>query len=701
VPEGDPHSVESRERVPRIEGRKAAALTSARVVFGAVLLFPLESFVVSAYLPLALRLTVVALWLTAIALPHVALVVLALVVPFGSALISALELVPAPFTEALVLATLSGIALSIVPQRVDLSSLGPPWRRSASSVHHAVVSEAAPRRFRFAPALSLELAALLFGGIVLCSLAVVLVVSQAGLALHWSFVRELVVSLDRDYLRAPAEQWTSIGAAAHLLEGVLLLIVTMHDARTRADRSVPLMQALVLSGVVAAIVAFQRLTALVPDPESLRDLAAKLFTARTAGHLADANAAGSFFAMIACIALALYRFEARQRLQQFWGLVAVVLVAALWFTGSRAAIVSIALVLVCAAILQRRTRASRVPLSWMLGIALAVAVVLAAIAFDPRGVARRTLTVALNERFAFVVTGLRVMASAPLFGVGIGRYFDISGAFMPTSIYWFHFRENAHNNFVQIGGELGLVGLLAFLWLLGAAAARAVRGLQGRNDPLLAGALAAVAAFMVTWAAGHPLLVSEVAFPFWMLLGALVGHADAAVPAIAEPAETAEPQSLIGRRSRSLVGVALLLLLATIPLRARHETAALNFEKQSFGFFDWEETEASGRFRWTMPKATFFVSGAASELDVSICSAWAGRRADPTMITIAIDGQVMNKMQVVDGNWRIVHLGIPPTATRPPFHRVDITTRPPWSPAALGSRDSRVLGVQVGAIAAR
>jgi O-antigen ligase len=54
-------------------------------------------------------------------------------------------------------------------------------------------------------------------------------------------------------------------------------------------------------------------------------------------------------------------------------------------------------------------------------------------------------------------------------GVGVGTYYQRSNAFMPPCIRAIYGRENAHNYFMQTGAELGVVGLVLFLWWLGAA----------------------------------------------------------------------------------------------------------------------------------------------------------------------------------------------------------------------------------------
>ena len=45
------------------------------------------------------------------------------------------------------------------------------------------------------------------------------------------------------------------------------------------------------------------------------------------------------------------------------------------------------------------------------------------------------------------------------------------------------------------------------------------------GHPAIAPALAGLAAFIVSWLGGHPLLVPEVAYPFWLTLAIVPGVA--------------------------------------------------------------------------------------------------------------------------------------------------------------------------------
>ncbi len=92
----------------------------------------------------------------------------------------------------------------------------------------------------------------------------------------------------------------------------------------------------------------------------------------------------------------------------------------------------------------------------------------AAYAIPERGNQRSVVTAA-HVRWELARTSLRMTASSPWFGVGIGRYYSRSGEFsspellasFPPAVH-----ENAHNNFLQVLAELGIVGFAIVLWLL-------------------------------------------------------------------------------------------------------------------------------------------------------------------------------------------------------------------------------------------
>jgi O-antigen ligase len=69
--------------------------------------------------------------------------------------------------------------------------------------------------------------------------------------------------------------------------------------------------------------------------------------------------------------------------------------------------------------------------------------------------------------------------------------------------------ENAHNFFLQVlaeSGVVGLVGLIALLAAVGAALVALLRQSDVAEARLAAGAAVGVIAFVLTWTTSHPLL---------------------------------------------------------------------------------------------------------------------------------------------------------------------------------------------------
>ena len=628
-----------------------------------------------------MRLLLVALWLTALVRPHCALVALTLLVPFGTFLLASLDAAPVRYTEALVVATLAGAL--VASRRPPLTALRPQ------------TPPVAP-------------AAILFCALVACSAAVGLTVAQVGSHGPWLFLPGFATFLARDYLVGPPAEFVGIVDAARLIEGVGLSFLVARHARDGVMRPVHLLRAFAIAGGVAAAISLRQLIVSAGTANSLRELVTRLLVSRTSIHVADVNAAGSYFAMAGFVALALAFWRpateaprARGNADGRWLAVAVAVFAAVWLTGSRMAVLATIGALVVTAAAAGPIRLRQRSRWWVVSMAIGAAIVLGAIAIglDPRPAAARGVSNMINMRAAFMLTGLRMVASAPAFGVGIGRYFEMSGRFMPSSIYWFYFHENAHNNFLQIAGELGLVGLGAFVWLIVAATFRLARGLRvSSNDRLLVGACAAIGAFITTWLTGHPMIVDEVAYPFWILLGVAIARADGDVqPPLAASVHPSRTPRVSSRMLQLVAAGAASLLVASIPLRARREAATLNLAEQTYGFYGWEQ-EGGQRFRWTSRRATFFIPAAARELQLPLRAIHIGGNTTPTKVSIAISGRTFHKVELEHDDWTTVRMLLPRDTDRNGFRRVDIITSPAWSPAALvgGRTDVRVLGVEVG-----
>jgi O-antigen ligase len=130
----------------------------------------------------------------------------------------------------------------------------------------------------------------------------------------------------------------------------------------------------------------------------------------------------------------------------------------------------------------------------------------------------------------FLQTTGRMLQAHPFAGVGVGQYGRWSAVFSSPELKAYYPRENAHNNFAQIAGELGLPGFGAFLAVLGLALVAPAQPFFSKS--MVRVASAGLVVFMITWLGGHPLLVAEVAYPFWLILGVVAGSSTPAREAI-------------------------------------------------------------------------------------------------------------------------------------------------------------------------
>ena len=79
-------------------------------------------------------------------------------------------------------------------------------------------------------------------------------------------------------------------------------------------------------------------------------------------------------------------------------------------------------------------------------------------------------------RVQFAETSFRMIRARPWFGIGVGQYYPTSPLFFSPTLASAYGAENAHDYFLQLAAELGMLGFAAYAILL------AGRGMAGRAD---------------------------------------------------------------------------------------------------------------------------------------------------------------------------------------------------------------------------
>jgi O-antigen ligase len=582
------------------------------------------------YIAIHLKAIIVGVFVLTLWEPGYGLLLVAASVPLARLFTPGVPVPPLRLAEAIVLAFLAGWAVDLMV-------------RSRSGPSHQP-----HRRDIFVSA-----SWWLFAAVVIASAFVELAVIQPLTDRVDDFLRHLWVFLSSYYL-LPTGEFLSLTAATLLLEGIGLLSAVI--ALSRDDQRLPgrLLAVSAAAGFAVASLAVGRFVIALAQDGFQR-------WPRISAQVADLNAAGSYLVLILPSAC-LFAVRWSRRLA---AATAVWLGMAVWLTGSRtaAAAAILAGMMVVAArrmpdLLASRKRVALavVACAAAIGVSAALASVLV-VRSDPS--APRWL----DLRLGFTTTSLKMIASAPAFGIGVGRYYPMSGAFMSPELRRIYTLENAHNNFFQIAAELGLVGGILFVWMIARALSSSTTALRSRGEnTVLLGAFSGTFAYLLTCLTGHPLLVYETAYPFWLVMGCAVGVSQT------------EPE---GQRSKVkghmlIVAAAMALILASIPFRVASETRMIDLSGVSYGLGNPEkDTRADRVFRRATGTATLFVRSDAQAVDLPVRLLNVSPEASAD-VRLALDGRPANQKQI-DDEWTTIGVRFPSNPADRPFRRLDLS----------------------------
>jgi O-antigen ligase len=536
---------------------------------------------------------------------------------------------------------------------------------AGSCLHAAAVDARAPSTaFEWSLA---ALAAIAVASLVARLPVLVLTVGRDNASLLWDLFR-------RSYF----ERLLELGAVAQtalLVEGAALAALAARAARAGAGSR--LASAMLLGAAGAAALSVYRLLEIaLRQPQLGEALSALVLRTRIAPQYTDLNAAGSYFALVGVLVVALAGRGSARAI--FASLTAAALVFALWLSGSRIALgaalaAAVAFFAIRPGAMHRAVH--RKPFVLIATAALLVAIVAAPFAYT--SARNGTLGYSVFTRVELFKAGMRMVAERPMFGVGTTQFYDSFARYAsPALLDEFRIqlgvpvtKENAHNNFLQIFAELGVIGLAAFLAIL----IFSLRGSMATDDRLRRGAALAVLAYLLTCMAGHPLLIPLAAYPFWMVVGLTAGLRPAA-------------ERMGTPLARRLVLVTVVLLAVTVPWRMRYERQVAHLDGLTFGFSDWRLDEHGTRFQSAGGRATLFVPHSVRYVQLPLRSPDANDR----VVTVELDGRRAAQIRVPGGGWMDARVPMPAT-DRPLFRRLDLVVE-----SGGGGRDGRDERVSVG-----
>jgi len=295
---------------------------------------------------------------------------------------------------------------------------------------------------------------------------------------------------------------------------------------------------------------------------------------------------------------------------------------------------------------------------------------------------------ALKGRLNIWRSAFYTLAEAPGFGCGIGTFFkflvlhrEFYGA--PGEWNWNPTFENAHNYFLQLLAETGIVGGGLFLLIVGLLLYQGMRAVvmhRGEERVIFAGVLSGIVVFLLTCLTGHPLLIVDVNLWFWFLAALLF------LPHAAESVEFAADQAR--RRGFRWFLLAVILLVAA----GRWADAIKPRPTVFYGYGIHElEFDRSGQdpyaFQWLEKRAVGRLYQGTPDLEFSLRNVWGEQR--PLTVTIRLNGRDLDRVYLADRRWRLCSYRLPEAIRQ--TSELEILSDYSWT----SPTDRRQLAVQI------
>jgi len=201
----------------------------------------------------------------------------------------------------------------------------------------------------------------------------------------------------------------------------------------------------------------------------------------------------------------------------------------------------------------------------------------------------------------------------PMTGVGVGGYIIESASYAQEHKVNVGIPQSAENYLLQVGAELGLIGLLLVLWIFWEIVKQMKKSYHkipicDNRKVLLIGAIAGVISYFINIQAHTYIGSYEIKYTFWLLVGLIFGLGKTAETGKrakdSKDKDAVRPEARWGRNFK-ILSLAIISLYGTVhlwnsthslSLKSRTERLGI---KQDFGFYEQEKTKGGRDFRWT------------------------------------------------------------------------------------------------------
>ena len=321
---------------------------------------------------------------------------------------------------------------------------------------------------------------------------------------------------------------------------------------------------------------------------------------------------------------------------------------------------------------------------------------------------RESAATILKRRHIVWGAGVHLAATHWVTGAGLGLFPHFLATYPGSDG-----PENAHNYFLQVFAEAGVIGLAGLVVLLGAIAlalSAAARDDRPATRRFAIGMAVGVLAFVLTWLTGHPLLTLSNQLWFATVLAVGLTVADPGVAANPGGPGGSQPGSPSVRRGRGWIALVVLVTVAAFVPRATAAIRDTRVGSHAAGVYAWEPAVPSAgwptgtTFRWTRGRAAIREPVVGAVLLLPIFMARPDIPTQPVVVEMTVEGKAVPPLSFRRNGWHVQAFDLAALLGEDrwrslPMITIEIVVRPPVVPSRIGpSTDGRELGIGLGVV---
>lgn len=299
----------------------------------------------------------------------------------------------------------------------------------------------------------------------------------------------------------------------------------------------------------------------------------------------------------------------------------------------------------------------------------------------------------------------KMIKDYPFTGVGIGAFIIELPNYAETAEVSLRTTDSAENYFLQVGSELGTIGLFFALWIFWLIFKQIKKGFnkylfQGRWKYIQIGvSCGIISLFMIFFV--HTYIGSyELKYTFWLLVGSLF--------ILGGTGNKPEGRVYLSKNFK-IFGLVLILIFSglhlwnsTLSLSLKNRTQLLDL-KQNFGLYQLEKTQDGREFRWTRGYGGLTIKIGKPVIEIPMLASHPDIEKNPLRVKIYLiknffkEKRMLDEVVLTENSWKTYEYYIPEEVNRQAILLFKVSRT--WNPLkTFGTPDPRNLGIAIGEI---